>query len=378
MTLRFLIAPDSFKESMTAIQAATAIKKGVAAVFPDAVVDLVPMSDGGEGFLHVVMTNSRGELKTTMVKDVFFENEIMASIGLIDGGKTAIIEVASVIGLELLAPNKRNPLLATSYGVGQLIKFALDCGVKKIIIGLGGSSTNDGGVGMARALGYSFLNAEGEEIAAENMDELARIDETNVDERLQSVKIIGATDVKNVLLGSFGATEVFAEQKGANLEMKKQLGRNLTRLAVVYSQAFDKTPQKKQGSGASGGLGYGILAFCHGQLISGGDYLLKLTKFEKKVSECDVVMTGEGAIDGQTAFGKLIVKEAHLAKKHDKPLIAFVGKIGDGSARLYDEGVTAIFSILDRVEPLEIALKNGPENLERTARDVALLLQTGL
>ena len=368
----FLLAPDSFKESMSATVACAKMAAGVRTIFPDATIISVPVSDGGEGFLDVVMRQAAGYVETIKVTDVFGEEEITATVGFIDEGQTAVIEVASVIGLALVDKKRRDVLRATTFGVGQLLKAALKAGAKKIVLGLGGSSTNDGGFGLARALGYRFIDAAGTEIMAlENLAQLAKIDERSVEPQLKNAEIVAATDVTNVLLGERGATQVFAPQKGATPAQMAVLEKSIARLAAVASANLAAVP----GAGACGGLGFGLLAFTGAQLISGGDYILQRTKFDEKLRQADYVLTGEGAIDGQTADGKIIFKLAQRAQQCDTPLFALVGTIGADTDSLYAAGVTAIFSIVDRPQVLAAALKNGPENLQRTATNLVRVLK---
>ncbi|URZ88376.1 glycerate kinase [Floricoccus penangensis] len=280
-------------------------------------------------------------------------------------------------GIELLPIEKRNPLVTSTYGTGQLIKSALDKGVEKIIICIGGSATNDGGAGMAQALGYRLLDKNGNEIpfGGGNLNLLESIDSENSHPRLREVEIVIASDVTNPLTGLNGASNVFGRQKGATEEMVVELDSNLHHFAKVIARDLKINIENTPGSGAAGGLGAGLLAFTNAKIISGFQIVSEQNELEKNIAQADYVFTGEGGIDSQTAFGKVPSGVAKIAKKYNKPVIAFAGYVGKDLEVLYQEGITAIFGILTKAESLENALLNGKENLRITSENVSRLIK---
>ncbi|WP_394235907.1 glycerate kinase [Niallia oryzisoli] len=374
--MKFVLAPDSFKESMTAKNAALAMEKGIKTVFPDAECVIVPMADGGEGTVESLVSLSDGEIIKTEVIGPLDDN-VMAEYGLLGNGHTAVIEMASASGLELLKPEERNPLLTTTYGTGQLIKDALDKGVKRILIGIGGSATNDGGVGMLQALGVSFKDEDGEELpfGGGALHRLHSIDLSGLDERIETIQIDVACDVSNPLIGENGASAVFGPQKGASPDVVKVLDQNLTHFAKRIKEQLNQDIANTPGAGAAGGLGAGLLAFLDARLKKGIDLVIEYTGLEEYVKGADYVFTGEGSIDGQTLFGKTPFGVASVAKKHSVPVIAFAGRIGDGVEPLYSNGFTAIIGILKGVTSLEDALHSGEANLSFASENVCRLLK---
>jgi glycerate kinase len=303
--MKFVLAPDSFKESMTAKSAALAMKKGIKKVFPDAECVIVPMADGGEGTVESLVSFSNGEMiKTEVIAPL--GNKVIAEYGLLGEGQTAVIEMASASGLGLIKLEDRNPLLATTYGTGQLIKDALDKGVSRFLIGIGGSATNDGGMGMLQALGVSFKDRNGNELpfGGGALDQLHSIDMSGLDERLKTAQIDVACDVNNPLVGENGASAIFGPQKGASPEMVNMLDRNLAHFAEVIKIQLGQDIAHIEGAGAAGGLGAGLLAFLHARLKKGIDLVIEYTGLEEKVKGANFCFTGEGSIDGQTLFGK--------------------------------------------------------------------------
>jgi glycerate 2-kinase len=374
--MKFVLAPDSFKESMTAKKAALAMERGVKKVFPDAECVIVPMADGGEGTVESLVSMSDGK---TVSMEVFgpLAEKVTASYGLIADGQTAVIEMASASGIELLKPEERDPLLTTSYGTGQLIKHALDQGVGRILIGIGGSATNDGGVGMLQALGVSFKNENGEELGFGGgaLEHLRTIDIAGLDPRITDVQIDVACDVTNPLVGDHGASAIFGPQKGATPEVVAVLDRNLTHYAEVIKSDLGKDIAWMDGAGAAGGLGAGLLAFLHAHLKRGVDLVVEYTGLEEFVKDADYVFTGEGSIDGQTLFGKTPFGVASVAKKYSVPVIAYAGRIGDDVDALYDNGFTAIVGILKGACSLKDALDSGEDNLTFAAENVCRVIR---
>ncbi|MEH7084079.1 glycerate kinase [Neobacillus drentensis] len=374
--MKFVLAPDSFKESMTAKKAALAMEKGVKAVFPHAECVIVPMADGGEGTVESLVSMTNGEIIKTEVIGPLGE-KVIAEYGLLGEGQTAVIEMASASGLELIKPKERNPLLTTTYGTGQLIKHALDKGVRRFLIGIGGSATNDGGAGMLQALGVSFKDQDGNELpfGGGALHRLHSIDMSGLDERIKTVQMDVACDVTNPLIGDNGASAIFGPQKGATPEMVSTLDQNLAHFAEVIKKQLGEDIAHLDGAGAAGGLGAGLLAFLNAQLKKGIDLVIEYTGLEEQVKEADYVFTGEGSIDGQTLFGKTPYGVAAIAEKYSVPVIAFAGRIGNGVESLYDNGFTAIIGILKGVTTLEEALECGEENLAFAAENVCRVLK---
>ena len=374
--MKFVLAPDSFKESMTAKNAALAMERGIQKVFPDADCVIVPMADGGEGTVESLVSMTNGEIIRTEVLGPLGER-IVAEYGLLGEGETAVIEMASASGLELIKPEDRNPLLTTTYGTGQLIKHALDKGVSRFLIGIGGSATNDGGAGMLQALGVSFKDENGDELSFGGgaLGRLHTIDVSGIDERIKEVKIDVACDVTNPLVGENGASAIFGPQKGATPEVVKVLDQNLAHYAEVMKAQLGKEIAHVEGAGAAGGLGAGLMAFLNAQLKKGVDLVIEYTGLEESVQGADYVFTGEGSIDGQTLFGKTPYGVAKIAEKYSIPVIAFAGRIGTGVEPLYEHGFTAIISILTGVTSLEDALEAGEANIEFAAENICRVLK---
>ncbi|WHY67073.1 glycerate kinase [Neobacillus sp. SuZ13] len=374
--MKFVLAPDSFKESMTAKKAALAMEKGVKAVFPHAECVIVPMADGGEGTVESLVSMTNGEIIKTEVIGPLGE-KVIAEYGLLGEGQTAVIEMASASGLELITPKERNPLLTTTYGTGQLIKHALDKGVRRFLIGIGGSATNDGGAGMLQALGVSFKDQDENELpfGGGALHRLHSIDMSGLDKRIKTVQMDVACDVTNPLIGDNGASAIFGPQKGATTEMVRILDQNLAHFADVIKTQLGEDIAHLDGAGAAGGLGAGLLAFLNAHLKKGIDLVIEYTGLEEQVKEADYVFTGEGSIDGQTLFGKTPYGVAAIAEKYSVPVIAFAGRIGNGVESLYDNGFTAIIGILKGVTTLEEALECGEENLAFAAENVCRVLK---
>lgn len=372
---KYVVAPDSFKESMTAKEVCEAMEKGIKNADGDAEVIKVPMADGGEGTVDSLVDATNGQRVTVEVTGPL-GNKISAYYGILGNGTTAVIEMAKASGLEIVEKEKRNPMITTTFGTGELIRDALDHDVKEIIIGLGGSSTNDGGSGMAQALGAKLLDQNNHQISfgGGNLDKLDRIDISNLDSRLQDVKIILASDVTNPLIGKDGASRVFGPQKGATSEMVEKLENNLQHYAKIIKRDLNKDVASVSGAGAAGGLGAGLMAFTTCEMRRGVDLAIEVTKLEEKIRDADYVFTGEGGTDFQTKFGKTPYGVAKLGKKYHKPVISLAGYLGEGIDSLYGEGFTAIFGIIPGACDLSTALKNGPSNVARTTENIVRLL----
>lgn len=373
--MKIVLAPDSFKESMTAKEACEAIEKGLRKVMDNLECIHVPMADGGEGTTQSLVDATGGKFYTVEVTGPLGERK-EAIFGILGDEKTAILEMAEASGLEILPREKRDATITTTYGTGELIKAALDKGVETILIGIGGSATNDGGAGMVQALGGKLLDRVGNEIGfgGGELDKLEKIDIANLDKRLKDVKIIVACDVQNPLTGPTGASHVFGRQKGANEEQREQLDKNLKHYAEIIRRDLGKDVETIPGAGAAGGLGAGLMAFLSAELRKGIDIVIEYSKLEEKLQGANLVITGEGSIDGQTRFGKTPYGVAKVAQRYDIPVIAFAGNIGSDVNLLYEYGFTAILPILPRVETLENAILNGKENIEYASESLGRVI----
>ena len=373
----FLLAPDSFKESMTAEQACAAMQRGIVKALPDAQFIYVPMADGGEGTVDALVAARNGRKVELDVSGPFIQQKVQGYFGLIENDQTAVIEMALANGIHLIESSQRNPLLTSTLGTGEIIKAALELGVSKIIIGLGGSVTNDAGAGMAQALGAKFLDENGQavQVGGGQLAQIQSIDLSQLDPRLKSTEIVIASDVNNPLCGENGASHVFAPQKGATSEMVEVLDQNLSHFADLVAQHIGQDFQDIAGAGAAGGLGFGLMAFAGAKIRSGVEIVIEETGLSEKIDQADYVFTGEGGIDFQTKFGKTPFGVAQVAKRFNKPVIAFAGYVGKGIEELYDEGFTAIFGIVDGACDLQTALKNGEKNLERCCVNVVKVLK---
>lgn len=379
--MKLIIAPDSFKGSMTSIQAVAAIERGALKACARAKKHIkiikIPVADGGEGTVEAIIAATGGRIVRTKVFDPLGK-EIESFFGILPD-KTAVIEMAAASGLNLIKTEERNPLITTTYGTGQLIKAALDAGSKNFIIGIGGSATNDGGVGMAQALGVEFLDENGQPIGfgCKELIKIRKIDNSGIDPRINSSVFTVASDVTNVLYGPEGASAVYGPQKGAASELISFLDQNLRHLSEAIKNDLGKDISMIPGSGAAGGLGGGLLAFLNAKIQPGIEIVMKLTGFEEKVRNADLVITGEGATDSQTLFGKVPFGVAQVAKKYAKPVICISGALGNGYEDLYDAGIDAVFSIVNRPMSLEEAMEKGGELLEKTTENAvrAVLLE---
>ena len=375
----FVLAPDSFKESMTAEQACTAMQRGIQKIIPDAVCVHVPMADGGEGTVDALLTSLAGQKVECDVTGPLPSQRIKTYWGLFDEGQTAVIEMAKANGIHLLEPAQRNPLLTTTLGTGQMICHALDLGVSKIILALGGSVTNDAGSGMAQALGVRFLDVQGREVllGGGHLQEIEWMDMQALDPRLQKVQVLIASDVTNPLCGPQGASYVFGPQKGASAVMVEQLDQNLSHFADVVETQLNMQIRNVVGAGAAGGLGFGLMAFTGAKLRSGATWVIEQTQLAEKIKQADYVFTGEGSIDFQTKFGKTPWAVAQFAKQLNKPVIAFAGRVGEDIESLFDEGFSQIISLNEPNCDLTTALKHAEHNLEKSCEKVVQQLLNG-
>lgn len=373
--MRIVIAPDSFKECLSATSVAAAISAGIKKVDPEAEMVCIPVADGGEGTVEAIVSATNGKIKETPSVDAL-NRPIRSFYGILGDGKTAVIEMAAASGIELIAPEERNPLITSTYGTGLLLKAAIDNGFKNIILAIGGSATNDGGAGMAQALGFDLQDKNGAPIeqGGGSLADLYSIDSSHVHPLLSTVKITVACDVRNPLLGTSGATFVYGPQKGATLPMLETLEENMAHFSTILQQNFGTSFAEIPGSGAAGGLGAGLLAFCKAQLISGFELINQLTHLEDQISRADLVFTAEGRIDSQTAFGKTISGVAQLGKKHQVPVIALAGKIEDDLTGLYSQGITAVFAIGDRPMSLDESKERAAELLAGTVGQLMRIL----
>ncbi|SCM73196.1 glycerate kinase [Desulfovibrio sp. 86] len=377
--MKILVAPDSFKGSVSAIAVARAMGRGIHRIFPDAAIEYVPIADGGEGTVQTVVAAAQGEIRQTTVSGPL-GTPVVAQWGLINNGATAVIEMAAASGLMLLAAEEKNPLLASTFGVGQLVLAALDAGVSAIVIGIGGSATNDGGSGFARALGARFLDASGKELpeGGAALQELARIDGSALDPRLASVDIMVACDVTNPLCGPTGASAVFGPQKGATPAMVQQLDAALAHYADLAEKSFGKSVRDIPGAGAAGGLGAGLLLFTNARLRSGIDIVLQVIGLEKKLEGASLVFTGEGNTDFQTTHGKAPVGVAKLAAARNIPVICLSGGLDNGYEAIYAQGIDAAAGCPAGPASLEDCIAKGETLVEAAAERTCRLLAVGM
>jgi|TARA_R110000744_G_scaffold94112_1_gene181687 glycerate kinase len=369
--MKIVIAPDSFKECLSAQEVASNIAIGIRKIVPNAELYEIPISDGGEGVLEALIYGVGGRRISVSVLDPLMR-QINAEYGILKDGKTAVIEMAKASGLELLQEAEKNPLTTTTFGTGQLIKDALNKGCNKIIIGIGGSATNDGGVGMVSALGAKFLDDKGEEIpeGGGSLNRLKNIDLSNFDKRIENCEVIVACDVSNPLTGANGASMVYGGQKGGSTEDLEFLDRNLTHYANKIKTALAVDVSQIPGAGAAGGTGAGLMAFLKGKLVNGIELILQTIKIEAFIKQADLVFTGEGKIDGQTLHGKTISGVAAMAKKHEVPVIVLTGKIGEGIEEIYNIGVSAVFSIVSQPMELKAAIEKAPVLIQDCTKNV--------
>jgi glycerate kinase len=372
--MKVVIAPDSFKESLTAKQVSEAIKAGLARVWHDAEFVTVPVADGGEGTVQSLIDATQGEQVFTTVFDPL-NKEVQAFYGILGDGETAVIEMAEASGLHLVPAENRDPKLTSSFGTGQLIKHALDRGMQRLIIGLGGSATNDGGVGMLAALGVKFLDESGNAIATNGggLIQLASIDTSGLDVRLAQCEILVACDVDNPLCGEKGASATFGPQKGATTTDISVLDNALRKFGELTEKVTGKHVLTREGAGAAGGMGAALLGYTPARLQPGIEIVLETVKLADHVADADIVFTGEGRIDHQTAHGKTPMGVAKVAKQFNLPVIALAGCVGDNYQAVYQCGIDAVFPCVPRAMSLADAMTEAETNVANLAENVARL-----
>ena len=371
--MKVVIAPDSFKESLSAAEVASAIGRGWARVFADAELVLLPMADGGEGTVDALLASLGGERREQRVPGPLGD-PVTAHWGLLADG-SAVIEVAAASGLHLLEPARRDVCRASSRGSGEVLRAALDAGARRIILGLGGSATNDGGAGLLQALGVTLLDAQGRELAPGGaaLADLARVDSSGLDPRLQQVEILVAADVDNPLCGPRGASAIFGPQKGASPYDVDLLDAALGHFASCTAHALGKDWQQEPGVGAAGGLGFALKAYLGASFCPGIQLVAQIAGLAEAVTGADLVITGEGRLDSQTLHGKTPAGVAEIAQQAGVPVLAIAGSLGDGYQALYDVGIDAAFSLVPGPVSLQQAMDNAAAELEARACDLARL-----
>jgi glycerate kinase len=376
--MRILIAPQSLKGSLSAAEAGQAIAQGVQAVYPQAEIDIVPVADGGEGTVQALVDATGGTIVQQVVTGPL-GTPVFAFFGLLGDGRTAAIEMAACAGLPLVPPEQRNPRITTTYGVGELILAALAYGSRHFIIGIGGSATNDGGAGMAQAMGAALLTNEGTEIARGGaaLATLAHISTLNMDTRLQECTIEVACDVTNPLCGPSGASAVYGPQKGATPEMVAELDNALDHYAQLIEKDLGLSVRDIPGAGAAGGMGAGLIAFTHATLRPGAQIVLEAVHLEERVRMADLVITAEGQIDAQTAYGKSVGSVASVAKRYGLPVLALAGSLGDHYQVVYELGVDAVVALPIGPMTLAYAMENAARLTSDAAERACKLLQVG-
>ncbi|MCX5774135.1 MAG: glycerate kinase [Fusobacteria bacterium] len=361
--MKYIVCPDSFKDSMSAVDVCEIIAAKITERFPNAQVIKIPLSDGGEGFVASLAIATQSEVEVVEVRDALLR-PIDAHYLLLDEGKTAVLELAQANGLEQIPINLRNPLKTSSYGTGKMIQHVLECGVSKIIIGLGGSATNDGGMGLLQALGARFYDCFSQELpgCGANLKKIENIDVSNIDPRLQAVELIIATDVENLLLGKNGATWIYGPQKGATLEMCEKLESGMTHFALKLEKLCQCDLTHCVGGGAAGGVGAVLIELLRGKRVSGIEWLLDKVEFSQKVMDTDIVITGEGCVDLQTFNGKLVSGIIKMVESRNIKLIIMAGHVKD-EARKFENASIKMFQITPIGQKLKNALIYARVNL---------------
>ncbi len=374
-----LLAPDSFKGSLTAIEVAESLAEGITRVWPNAGIVLAPMADGGEGTVDALVRSAGGRIIRKEVTGPI-GLPVNAGYGILADGKTAVVEVAAASGISLIEEKQKNPIAASSTGTGQLIKDALAHGCSRLIVGLGGSATVDGGMGLMHALGVRFLDFDGRILTpcGGNLVYIDKIDISNLDTRLKDVEVIGACDVKNTICGREGAAPVFGPQKGATPEMVSRLDRGLARLAEVLYNSLKINVLDLTGGGAAGGIGAALFGFLGARLESGIQLVMQLSGLEEKITGVDLVFTGEGKTDCQTIYGKVPVGVASLAKKHRKKVVCISGSLGDDAVSVLGYGIDALLSVIPAPMTLENAMNDASRLVADAAERTARLIKLGL
>ena len=387
--MKVVIAMDSFKGSLSSMEAGNAVKEGLCRVFPEAEAVIKPLADGGEGTVEALAAGMGGMVQSVTVTGPLGE-PVICRYGIIEKGtakeegsqvKTAVIEMAGAAGLPLVPPEKRNPLFTTTWGVGEVIRDAIQKGCRRFLVGIGGSATNDGGAGMLQALGYDFLDEEGNQIpfGAQGLEKLCRITDDHVLPELKECEFKIACDVENPLCGKSGCSAVYGPQKGADEDMIRRMDAWMARFAVLAKKQYPKADPEQKGAGAAGGLGFGFRTFTNAQLEPGIQIVLRETGLAREIRDADLVITGEGRLDGQTTMGKAPVGVARLAKAYGKTVFALAGSVDREAGACNAQGIDAFFPVVRGVCTLEEAMKkeNARANLADTAEQVFRCYRAG-
>ena len=376
--MKIVVAIDSLKGSLSSLEAGDAIREGIINVMPQAEVCVRPLADGGEGTVEALALGMGGKLETIRVTGPLGA-PVDCTYGILEADKTAIVEMSGAAGITLVTDEERNPLHTTTYGVGEVIKDAISKGCRHFIVGIGGSATNDGGIGMLQALGYGMLDKEGRQVSfgAKGLKDLAVITDDQVIPELKECDFRVACDVTNVLCGKQGCSAIFGPQKGATPEMIEEMDQWLSHYAKLTCDKYEKADAEYPGTGAAGGMGFAFLAFTNARLQSGIRIVLEETKLEEYVKDADVVVTGEGRLDGQTVFGKAPIGVAEIAKKYDKLVLAFSGCVTEDAVACNDHGIDAFFPILRGVQSLKEAMDpvQARKNMVATVEQVFRLVK---
>ena len=376
--MKVTVAIDSFKGSISSLEAGLSAKSGILQAFPDADVQVCQMADGGEGTTDAIIMAKTGEYVSLTVSDPL-GRPVDARYGYIPDEKTAVIEMAAASGITLIGEDERDPMVTTTYGTGEMIRDAILRGCRNFIVGIGGSATNDGGVGMLEALGFAFLDAEGRPVShgAKGLAKLARISREHVMNVLSECRFTVACDVKNPLCGEKGCSAVFGPQKGAVADVIAQMDGYLKDYAALTKELFPSADAERPGSGAAGGMGFALMTYLGAEPVAGVELVMRELGLEQEIASSDIVVTGEGRLDAQSCMGKVPVGVASLAKKYGKPCIAFSGAVADGAEALNEYGIDAFFPILRRVCTLEEAMEKNTasENLQKTVSQAFRLIK---
>lgn len=375
--MKAVVAIDSLKGSLSSMEAGNAIAEGIYRADAEAKVEVRPLADGGEGTVDALVQGMNGSLRKVRVTGPLGD-KVDAAYGIIEEAKMAVIEMSAAAGITLVPDEKKNPLFTTTYGVGEMIRDAIEKGCRKFVVGIGGSATNDGGIGMLQALGYDFLNSKGNAVpyGAKGLEDLAEIRKEYVLPELAQCEFKVACDVTNPLCGPLGASAVYGPQKGATPEMVREMDQWLADYAKLAANCSERADAEHPGTGAAGGLGFAFLTFTNAVLESGIKIVLEETKLEQYIQDADIVITGEGRLDGQTAMGKAPVGVAKLAGKYKIPVLAFAGRVTKDARKCNEEGIHAFFPILRGITTLEDAMdaENARRNLMETVEQVFRLI----
>lgn len=375
--MKAVVAIDSLKGSLSSMEAGNAIAEGIYRADAEAKVEVRPLADGGEGTVDALVQGMNGSLRKVRVTGPLGD-KVDAAYGIIEEAKMAVIEMSAAAGITLVPDEKKNPLFTTTYGVGEMIRDAIEKGCRKFVVGIGGSATNDGGIGMLQALGYDFLNSKGNAVpyGAKGLEDLAEIRKEHVLPELAQCEFKVACDVTNPLCGPLGASAVYGPQKGATPEMVREMDQWLADYAKLAANCSERDDAEHPGTGAAGGLGFAFLTFTNAVLESGIKIVLEETKLEQYIQDADIVITGEGRLDGQTAMGKAPVGVAKLAGKYKIPVLAFAGSVTKDARKCNEEGIHAFFPILRGITTLEDAMdaENARRNLMETVEQVFRLI----